>query len=207
MKKTKLEISIVLSKALLMYLKKKPFFLGIVTLITVGFILNFAPSFFGNGLFDCHKDQIVTTNLSEVASVQKSTACLEATTMEEPCENLKQYLRDRPFIDSFPVDPRKTYKIYIFGKDDMGVFITARNFRQVIELFTYKVSGDTIAFDFLNANVKGKSPFKIVACDGPGTFDISLELKKDIKSNNHRGVYYSSKKIKPASMPGLILNL
>jgi hypothetical protein len=190
MKKTKLQISLILSKALLTYIKRKPLLLGVFILSAVGCLWNATSSSFPG----------VYPEVNEIAGTVLPTNTVS------PAEDLKQYLRDRPFIDSFPVDPRKTYKIYIFGKDDMGVFITAVNFRQIIEIFTYKVSGDTVSFNFLNADIKGKSPYRIIPCDGPGTFDISLELDKDIKNGNQKGVYYSSKKIKTPSDNHLFLH-
>lgn len=181
MKKTKIQTFLILSKALLTCMKKTPLFVAVLLVILAGATSSYI--------------------VSSPATEEQTLSRIDST-MVTPTEDLKKYLRDRPFIDSFPVDPRKTYKIYIFGKDDMGIFITAKNFRQVIEVFTYKVSDNVISFNFLNANIKGKSPFRILPCRGPGSFDISLELDKDIKSNNRKGIYYSSKKIKAPSVMG-----
>jgi len=179
-KRSPFETVSVLSKGLMKYFYTQPkALLAAIFVLALGFQL-FCFAFISN--------EIPSTPAKSHLSTDKSYNSTD--------ESLLKYLRDRPFLSEFPVDPRKTYKIYVFGKDDMGVFITAKNFRQVIEVFFYKVKSNVITINFLNAKIKGDTPFRIKECSGPGSFDLTLELDKDLKNDKRQSKYYSWKKLK-----------
>ena len=110
--------------------------------------------------------------------------------------DMSKYLCDRPFIDQFPIDPRKTYHIYVFTEQGTGAFITSQNFKQIIELFFYNKSENSIKYRFPNANLEGTTEFKIDDSRGPGTFDIKLSLSRDPKNEQSEKSYYSWKRYK-----------
>jgi len=124
---------------------------------------------------------------------------------------LRELLTNRPFIDQFPVDPRRTYHIYVFTKEGTGAYITAQNFKQVIELFFYGIEDGNIVYRFPHARLEGRTGFDIKDCRGPGTFDIKLVLQRDPKNDGRSGTYFSWKRYKPRSgltMPdGSVLDL
>ena len=124
---------------------------------------------------------------------------LQPTEEQAQSENakLRKYLHNRPFIDQFPIDPRKTYHIYVFTKQGNGAFITSQNFKQVIEIFFYSVKDNKLKYWFPNAKQKGTTHFKLEDSRGPGTFDIKLVLREDPKNNKRPKPYYSWKKYKP----------
>ena len=165
------------------YFRKNPLIPGLVMAFSIVGMISWANS-------DGNKPAI-TNDSSPYEAVSTVSSSIDVQK-----EDLIGYLKDRPFMDSFPNDPRKTYRIYVFGKDNTGAFITAKNFRQVIEVFQYEIRGNTLSIHFLNIDKKGKTSFKLETCKGPGSFDIKLSLSKDIKSDNKEGTYYSWKKIR-----------
>ena len=126
-------------------------------------------------------------------SVQDETK----TAATETQNHLKKYLCNRPFIDQFPIDPRKTYHIYIFTKQGHGAFITSQNFKQIIEIFFYEVKQGKMRYFFPNAKQKGVTNIKMDDSRGPGTFDIALTIREDPKNNRRPKKYFSWKKYKP----------
>ena len=121
----------------------------------------------------------------------------DKTINQDDMAKLGKYLHNRPFIDQFPIDPRKTYHIYIFTKQGTGAFITSQNFKQVIEIFFFSVKDNKMKYWFPNAKLKGTTNYRLEDSRGPGTFDIKIVMREDPKSNKRPKPYFSWKKYKP----------
>ena len=97
MKKSKVQVFLILSKALFSYIKTSRLIFG-ASVILIGAILsNSVTGSLEQMELPCESAHPVFSQISVTDKVQ--------------AEDLKKYLRDRPFIDSFPADPRKTYTL------------------------------------------------------------------------------------------------
>ena len=106
-----------------------------------------------------------------------------------------ELLRERPWWDKYPNDPRATYHVYLFSKQrNLGAYVIVTAWRANYEFFLYKVLGNKVFYYFPESKTKGSTPVTIVNERGPHNFDLKLTLASDPKQESRPTKYYSWKR-------------
>ena len=103
----------------------------------------------------------------------------------------KPLLLDRNWLDVYPTSDRDRLHVYRFVPSmGGGVFQDRTLFKGTFELFSFKVTGETITFTLHETNDEVTSPYTIEKVDGPKPFDLKLTIPGDPRGPK---VYYGIK--------------
>lgn len=134
------------------------------------------------GLANTMKNALTTLLLA--ASLSHAAACGQGETTKAKAtavatEEAAQLLLDRNWMDLWPESETEKLRVFRFVPNmGGGVFQDRTLFQGSFELFTFRVSEDTIHFDLHHTKEKVPAKFRIERVEGPEPFDLRLTLDR-----------------------------